>query len=450
MDVIRSASFPWTTDDGMSRSSESRIMKLASYWLDTAPPFAGGTSGDLAGRADVVVIGGGFTGLSAAIALAKNGADVVLIDASRVGAGASGRNGGQCNNGLAADFRGAVEQLGLAQARTLYRAYDAAVDTVERLVREEEIDCDFARTGKIKLAAKPEHYEKLARTHEVLAREVDPDTKLVPASAMRSEIGTDRYHGGLVFGKSASMHMGKFVHGLAGAAARHGVRIYENAPVTKLNRVRGYEHEVITPRGTIRASQVLLATGTSTVGPFFHYRRRIVPIGSFIIVTEPLPTGTVDALMPTRRMATDSKNVGSYFRITPDNRLLFGGRARFAMSNPLSDAKSGKILERTMHAVFPSLRGVGIDYCWGGLVDMTADRLPRAGEHNGVFYSMGYSGHGTQMSTHMGVVMAEVMSGKPEANIWRDMEWPAIPGHFGPPWFLPFVGAYYRLQDILH
>jgi glycine/D-amino acid oxidase-like deaminating enzyme len=278
---------------------------------------------------------------------------------------------------------------------------------------------------------------------------VDPDTTLVPASALRSEVGTDRYHGGLVFAKSASMHMGKFVHGLASAAARHGVRIYENAPVTKLNRIHGYEHEVVTPRGTVRASQVLLATGTSTVGPFFHYRRRIVPIGSFIIVTEPLPIETVDALMPTRRMATDSKNVGSYFRITPDNRLLFGGRARFAMSNPLSDAKSGKILERTMHAVFPGLRGVRIDYCWGGLVDMTADRLPRAGEHDGVFYSMGYSGHGTQMSVLMGERMAAVMAGDASANPWRGREWRAIPGHLGPPWFLPAVGLYFRLKDRL-
>jgi glycine/D-amino acid oxidase-like deaminating enzyme len=149
-------------------------------------------------------------------------------------------------------------------------------------------------------------------------------------------------------------------------------------------------------------------------------------------------------------MATETRNVGTYFRIAPDDRLLFGGRARFALSSPLSDAKSGRILEQEMHGVFPQLRGLRIDYCWGGVVDMTADRLPRAGEHDGLFFSMGYSGHGTQMSTHMGVVMAEVMSGRPEANIWRDFEWPAIFGHFGPPWFLPFVGAYYRLQDKLH
>jgi glycine/D-amino acid oxidase-like deaminating enzyme len=425
-------------------------MKLESYWLDTAPPFTGGAAGPVEGGSDVAIIGGGFTGLSAAIMLAKGGVDVTLVEAGQIGSGASGRNGGQCNNGFAIDFCGAVERLGLPRTKSLYLAYDAAVDSVERLVYEEGIACDFQRTGKIKLAAKPAHFAKLARTYEALSRDVDPDTSLVPRSAIRSEVGSDRYFGGLAYHKSAGMHVGRFVRGLADAATRRGARIFENASVTKLRRIRGYEHEVTTSRGTLRASQVLLATGTSTVGPFARFRRRIVPIGSFIIVTEPLSPELVNELMPTRRMATDTKNLTHYFRITPDHRLLFGGRARFAMSNPRSDAKSGKILERAMLSVFPQLAGTRIDYCWGGLVDMTADRLPRAGEHDGLFYSMGYSGHGTQMSTHMGIIMAQVMSGKPEANLWRDFDWPPIPGHFGRPWFLPFVGAYYRLQDVLH
>ncbi|SEE42809.1 Glycine/D-amino acid oxidase [Rhizobiales bacterium GAS191] len=425
-------------------------MKLASYWHDTAAAFQGGKDGPVEGHADVAVVGGGFTGLSAALALAKTGAKVVLVEAGRVGGEASGRNGGHCNNGLSADFRAASEKLGLPLAKSLYRAFDAAVDTVERIIGDERIDCDFKRTGKIKLAAKPEHFDKLARSYELMSREVDPDTDLVPRSAIKSEIGSDAFHGGLVYRKSANMHMGKFVGGLAGGAARHGAAIYENAPVTKLRRLGGRKHEIVTGRGSFRADQVLLATGTSVKGPFSHFRRRIVPVGSFIIATEPLSENVLGDLMPTRRTATTTKNIGHYFRITPDNRLLLGGRARFAMSSPASDAKSGKILEQGMLSLFPQLRGTRIDYCWGGLVDMTADRLPRAGEHEGLLYSMGYSGHGTQMSVHMGQVMAEVMNGRPDANPFRDLDWPAIPGHFGPPWFLPFVGAYYRLQDWLH
>ena len=424
-------------------------MRLVPYWSDTAAPFKGGEAGPLEGAFDVAVVGGGFTGLSAALAFGKAGASVVVIEKGRVAGEASGRNGGHVNNGLSLDFRGVVAKLGLDKARDLYHAFDAGVDLVERIAREEQIACDFRRTGKIKLAVKPAHYDKLAAAYKVMIRDVDPDLALVPKARIRDEVGSDLYHGGLVFGKSAQMHMGKFATGLADAAHRRGVRIYENAALTKLARLPGGGHGVTTTRGSVRAKQVLLATGTSMQGPFLFFRRRIIPVGSFIIATEVLPKTMLDDVMPTRRNATTSFNVGHYFRISPDDRLIFGGRARFALSSPTSDARSGRVLESGMLDAFPQLKGTRVDYCWGGLVDMTADRMPRAGERDGVFYAMGYSGHGTQMSVLMGAAMAEVMGGRPAANPWQDMPWPAIPGHFGPPWFLPLVGAWYRLKDRL-
>ena len=149
------------------------------------------------------------------------------------------------------------------------------------------------------------------------------------------------------------------------------------------------------------------------------------------------------------RRGADTLNFTYYFRITPDDRMLFGGRARFTNADPSADAKSGRILRRGMSTVFPQLRDARIDYCWGGLVDLTRDRLPHAGEHEGLYYSLGHNGHGVQMSTYMGQRMAEVMAGRPEANVWEGLDWPAIPGHFALEWGLPLVGAYYRLQDIL-
>ncbi len=425
-------------------------MKLEPYWLATAPPFTAAAPGPVEGRADVVVIGGGFTGLSAALALARKGADVVVLEGGRVIGEASGRNGGHCNNGLAHDFGGAVASLGLDRARALYQAYDAAVDTVEALVAQEGIACDFRRSGKIKLAAKPAHYDKLARSHELLAREADPAARLLNAAEARAEIVSDAFHGAILYPKSAMLHVGRFGVGLAEAAARQGARIHEQALVTGLERQADGGHRIVTTRGAIDAAQVLVATGTSVRGPFFQFRRRIVPVGSFVIATEPLGRDRVAAIMPTRRTATTTRIIGNYFRIAPDDRLVFGGRARFAMSSPGSDAKSGRVLEAGMNAIFPQLKGVAIDYCWGGLVDMTADRFPRAGRRDGLFYSMGYSGHGVQMSVHMGQVMAEIMGGNAAANPWRDFAWPPIRGHFGPPWFLPFVGLYYRVQDALH
>jgi len=422
-------------------------MKLMPYWLDTAPRFTGGQTDAPAGSVDVAVVGAGFTGLSAAIALAKKGASVAVFEAATVASAASGRNGGMCNNGFAQDYCALAGRLGRERANMLYRAFDAGVCKVESLIAEEGIDCDFKRVGKLKLAAKPEHYDKLARSQALMEKECDPDTHMLTRAELRSEIGSDRYFGGLVLRKSAGMHVGRYGHGLAVAAARRGVRIHENTPVTGLERQGGSAHRVDTPRGSVHARQVLLATGTSAVGPLGWIRRRIVPVGAFIIVTEPLPVEVLDRLTPRRRMTTDTKNFVNYFRVTPDNRLLFGGRARFAASNPASDQKSGAILQRSLVELFPELRDTRIDYCWGGMVDMTRDRLPRAGERDGLFYSMGYSGHGTHMSTYMGAIMAEVLDGRADLNPWRDFDWPAIPGHFGKPWFLPIVGAYYRFQD---
>lgn len=272
----------------------------------------------------------------------------------------------------------------------------------------------------------------------------------MPPERIRDEIGSDAFFGGLVQRRGIQMHMGKFGVGLAEAAARHGARIFEDTPMVGLKPLGGTAFEVRSERGTLRADRVLIATGASQSGPLQWFRRRIAPVGSFLVATEPLGKACLDELLPTRRSYVTTRQIGNYFRATPDERLLFGGRARFAMSNPRSDEKSSRILREGLARYFPRLADARIDYCWGGLVDMTADRLPRAGQHEGLFYSMGYSGHGVQMSVHMGRVMADVMFGAAARNPWRTLEWPAIPGHFGRAWFLPLVGAYYRLQDVLH
>ncbi|MFD5316724.1 NAD(P)/FAD-dependent oxidoreductase [Streptomyces sp. NPDC127098] len=424
-------------------------MKSVPYWLDTAPAVPDRTGVALDGRTDVAIVGAGLTGLSAAIHLARKGADVTVLEQDTVGFGASGRNGGMCTTGLAIGFPTAVARYGVPTAKALYLAYNDAIDTVEKLVTEESIDCDFARTGKLNLACKPAHYERLARTHEALAEMIGYQTELIPRSALRSEVGTDHYHGGLADPQGAGLHVGKFVRGLADAAERLGVRILEGTPVTRTRRIAGHRHDVVTPIGTVRADQVLFASGAYTGSSFRWLRNRIVPVGSFIVVTEPLPQELVDELMPTRRMASDTKNILYYFRITPDNRLLFGGRARFAMSGAASDLKSGRILRKGMLTVFPQLAGVRLDYCWGGLVDLSLDQMVHAGEHEGLFYSACYSGHGVQMATHMGRQMADVLGGDPSANSFRGLAFPRVPGHFGPPWFLPFAGAYYRALDVI-
>lgn len=424
-------------------------MKFIPYWLDTAPQGPDRSRTEIGGNVEVAIIGAGMTGLSAALHLARKGANVHVFEKDTVGFGASGRNGGMCTTGLGIGFGQAVSRYGFDTAKAYLMTYHEAVDTVEKLVTDEGIDCDFARTGNMNVASKPAHVEALRKKHEIMSDRLGIETRFVPKSEIHSEIGSDRFHGALTDTKSAGLHVGKFTKGLAEAAARIGVTIHEKAPVEKVSRLDGTRHELVTPRGTVRADQVLVATSGYTSRPFRWHQVRVAPVGSFVIVTEPLGKDVCDTLLPNRRMAATSLNLLNYFRITPDHRLLFGGRARFAMSNQQSDAKSGRILQKAMTEVFPQLANTRVDYCWGGLVDMSMDRMVHAGEENGLFYSLGYSGHGVQMATHMGKQMAEYMNGTPTANPWRDLPFRRIPGHFGPPWFLPFAGNYYKFKDLI-
>jgi len=421
-------------------------MKFVSYWHDTAPVFAGGAQGPVKGHFDVAVIGGGFTGLAAARQLAKGGARVAVLEAERVGWGASGRNGGHLNNGLAHSYLSAKVELGKERAIALYRALDDSVDTIEALVAEEGIDCSFRRAGKLKLASKPQHFAAIARNFEAVHAEVDPETALLSAEDLKAEIGSP-FHGAMLSKKSAMMHMGRYVAGLAAAAARHGAVIHEGATVTD-RKMDGGRHALATSRGRLTADNLLVATGAYTTPDFAYFRRRIISVGSFIIATRPLSETEIAATMPGNRTCVNSMNIGNYFRLSPDNRLIFGGRARFsATSDQRSDARSGEILRESLRKVFPQLGDVAIDYCWGGLVDMTKDRFPRAGRHDGVWYAMGYSGHGAQLSTHLGMILADAILGREDRNPLKGLEWPSIPGYSGKPWFLPMVGLYYKMID---
>ncbi|AJC83113.1 FAD dependent oxidoreductase protein (plasmid) [Rhizobium etli bv. phaseoli str. IE4803] len=424
-------------------------MKFASYWHETSIPFASGTAGPVSGDFEVAVIGAGFTGLSAARKLAQSGVKVALLEAEHVGYGASGRNGGHLNSGHFASFSAAKQHLGEDRARRLWRAYDDSIDMIERIIEDEKIACDFRRGGKIKLASKPSHVAKLQTMCAEIRREVDPSAEWLTREDLRKEVISDAFHGGILSPKSAMMHMGRYANGLAQAAHRYGAAIWERNPVTARERV-GNGWRLNTPTGTLTARQVILATDAYTPSTFNYFRRRLMPIASFIIVTRPLTPQEIAAAVPGNRNFTNSLNIANYFRLTPDNRMLFGGRARFsAVSNQKTNVSSGQLLRQQMVGIFPQLANVEIDYCWGGLVGCTQDRYPRAGSAEGVIYSMGYSGHGAQLSTFMGNALADMAMGRKDANPLDGFAWPAVPLNAGNPWFLPIVGTYYRMKDLM-
>jgi len=270
--------------------------------------------------------------------------------------------------------------------------------------------------------------------------------ELVPKIEQHAELGSDRYHGLLLDPQSASLHPAKYVAGLASAATRAGARLFGRTEVTRLDERAGC-WIATTPAGTLQADRILIATNGYTTGLTPRLRQRLLPIGSYVVTTERLDASVAAALLPRNRMAFDSKHVLHYFRLTPDRRLLFGGRAEFRTPVPRRLHEAADILRGARIEVFPQLADAGIDYGWGGNVAMTRDQLPHAGRLGGLYFAAGYCGHGVAMATWLGDQIARRMAGQSIVHPLIDQPFPTFPLVRGRPWFLPFVGAYYRVLD---
>lgn len=424
-------------------------MKTHSYWLDTAPDLQRNAPvGPAPTRVDVAIVGAGYTGLSAARRLAIAGASVAVFERAHVGWGASSRNAGQVLTGLRLDASALIAQYGETHARRLFEASRAAMDFLERTIADESIACDLERTGHILAACTPRHFAAFRGEQALLSRVFDHRVEMIGPVAQQAEIGSTTYHGLLLDSRSAGLNPARYVAGLARAAERAGAHIFSAMAVERLQRAAG-EWRLATPSGESLAREVVVATDAYTDPAAPALRRRLIPVGSFVIVTEPLPPAVADALLPRRRMAFDSRHFLHYFRLTPDHRLLFGGRAAFAAPTAAVTERAAGVLQREMVAVFPELRGVRVEYAWSGQVAFTRDQMPRAGRLDDLWYAAGYGGHGIAMATYLGDQIARRISGETLDQPLFDDRWPAIPFYAGTPWFLPIVGSYYRLKDAL-
>jgi glycine/D-amino acid oxidase-like deaminating enzyme len=422
------------------------------FWLVDSPATKSYINKPLPQKADVVVIGGGYTGTSAALRLAKGGAKVVLLESNHIGWGASARNGGQALSCMHHNFVDLVKFHGMERAKAMFQASVHAADMVERVVAEEKIECGFERCGHIEAASKPAHFKKLMNEQEALERELGYKTQIVPREGMGSEIATTAYEGLMVYERSGKVQPAKFVQGLASAAERAGADIHEGTRVIAIERKGdsatndGIRFTVHTERGTVEAKDVFVASNAWIGEIVPQFRHRVFPAESFIIATEPLREDLVRRLIPHGRVIFDTKNMLSYYRFSDDNRMVFGGRDALISASAKWNIAS---LRKGMLEVFPELQDAAIDYYWHGTLGMTMDEATHAGQVGGLWYSMCYVGHGVTLATYMGEQIANAILGMEYENPFDEMDIPLAPFYHGKAWFVDIGKMWYRLLDAM-
>ena len=432
----------------MSLEAFSGDVKYMPWWWEAAPRAAEHAV-DLPAGADVAVIGAGYTGLAAALTLARAGRDVVVVEAQAPGYGASSRNGGQCGSGnqkfTAAQL---IANHGEKKARELVSEGLAALRYLGDFIEAEGIQCHFARVGRFRGAALPQHYENLARDMEAMGKLAGFESHMVPRSEQHAEVGSDFYHGGAVLPNDGSLHPALYHQGLLERCAAAGVRVVSHTPVTGVTQETG-QATVATGRGQLRARAVLVATNGYTGAATPYLRRRVVPIGSAIIATETLDPALVRRLMPRNRVVGSTSRIYHYMRLCPEGkRFLWGGRIR---GWDLPDGPSGFVhLYRDMLRVFPELEGTRVTHCWSGYVAYTRDIFPHLGQRDRVFHAMGYCGTGVVRSTYFGHKIALRMLGDPEGRTaFDDLEFRSYPLPLVTRAMVRPVTETYRLRDWL-
>jgi glycine/D-amino acid oxidase-like deaminating enzyme len=448
---MREAASPPTLDAlARGREAAGASLTFAPYWWEAAPrPEAGPTS--LPAHADVVIVGSGFTGLSAALALLRNGRRPLVLERGAPGFGASTRNGGQIGSGNQ-KFR--VQHLialrGRIKAQALLREGVAMLDHIEALIGREAIPCGFTRCGRFRGAIRPAHYDAMARDMEDLKALAGVESFMVPRAEQHREIGSDLFHGGSVLPADASLHPGLYHKGLMARIEALGGTVRGGAGVTGI-RVERDGFSLSTARGPLRCRDIIIATNGYTDGLLPELGRRIVPVGSALIATAEIPPERFAPLMPSGRVYGNTNRVFSYFRAAPgERRIVWGGRVGRLARAGTPAAYSH--LARDLLATFPELADIAVTHAWDGRIGYTYDEVPHLGRtRDGIHYAIGYCGTGVSRATYFGHKVALQLVGSAEGHTaFDDLPFPAYPAHPLAARAVPVVESWYRVRDALN
>lgn len=418
------------------------------YWWDALVQSEAPDDRVVPRKCDVAIVGSGFTGLSAALTLIRNGRKVVVFERGRVGYGASTRNGGQIGSGNQ-KFR--VKKLiairGRDKAEAMLREGTRMLNHIAALIAEEKIDCHFERCGRFRAAVRPEHYEAMAEDMRDLKEIAGVESFMVPAAETRSELGTDRFFGGSVLPNDASLHPGLYHAGLLQRIEAGGGEVLDHTPVQKITQA-GAEFRLLTNRGVTLARDVIIATNGYTDGLVPELGRRIVPVGSALIATGEISKDLIDRLLPKNRVYGNTNRVFYYFRAAPDaRRIIWGGRvARLTRSQ---SPGAFRHLARDMRHVFPDLKNTPVTHAWDGQIGYTYDEVPHIGcTASGIHYALGYCGTGVSRATYFGTKVAlKVLDSRDGRTSFDDLTFPAFPAHPVAKQAVPFFEAWYRIRD---
>ena len=418
--------------------------KSEPYWWEKSPrPTI--SPQELPARVDVAIVGSGYTGLHAALQTARGGRSTLVLDSGEAGAGCSTRNGGQISTSIKPGLGELSRRLGPEKARAVIREGYRSLEWIASFVKEEAIDCDFKVVGRFHAAHNATAFDELVRQ----LRDEDPEFAtgawVVSRDEQHGELGTERYHGGLVFPGHASVDPALYHQGLLRHVVSAGATVATRTPVVAIER-RGSEFELSTARGKVSARDVVVATNGYTGSATPWLRRRVIPIGSYMIATEPLPPDVMARAMPTERIVSDTRKVVYYYRPSPDHRrILFGGRVSLSEADPRA---SGPLLRDELVRLFPELSDVRISHSWMGFVAYTFDTLAHAGVHDGVHYAMGYCGSGVGMASYLGMRTGQRVLRLRQGETGLDpVRFQTRPLYTGNPWFLAPSVAYYRWRD---